>query len=163
MMGRDGLLAQFDREMATTRRLLERIPPDKMDWKPHPKSTTMAGLGRHLAHMLTWGLLGLTKTESSISDRTPMPPTPAPADILQHFDANVAAVRALIASQTDDTLDTTWSLMHEGTPVLSSTRYEVVQSMILSHQIHHRGQLSVYLRLNEIAVPSIYGPSADEK
>jgi len=160
--GRDALLALYDREMATTRRLIERIPSDKMDWKPHPKSTSMAGIGRHLAHMITWGRLGLTATHSDVADRAPAPPTSSPDDIVRMFDANVAAVRALIAGMTDAELAETWSLDYQGRTVLASTRYEVVRSMILNHMIHHRGQLSVYLRLNDIPVPSIYGPTADE-
>lgn len=156
------LLAEYDREMAVTRRLLERMPPDRLDWKPHPKSTSMAGLGRHLAHMITWGMLALTKDRSDVGDRPPMESTPALQDILRIFDGNVAAVRALLAAQTDEQLAQTWSLTWQGRDVLSSPRAAIVQSMILNHLIHHRGQLSVYLRLNDIPVPSIYGPSADE-
>ncbi len=156
------LLLQFDREMATTRRLLERIPADKMEWRPHPKSATMAGIGRHLAHMLTWGILALTVRESDASDRTLPGPTPAPEDILRMFDGNVAALRTLLAAQSDADLALTWTLTYQGKALKASTREAVIQSMVLSHAIHHRGQLSVYLRLNDIPVPSIYGPSADE-
>jgi uncharacterized damage-inducible protein DinB len=161
-MTRTALLEVYDRELATTRRMLERIPADKMEWKPHPKSATMAGLGRHLAHMLTWGLLGLTKTTSDVGDRTPPDLTATPDDILRMFDTNAAATRALLATLPDAALDETWTLTWQGNAVMTSTREAVVQSMILSHAIHHRGQLSVYLRLNDIPVPSIYGPSADE-
>ncbi len=161
-MTRDELLAQWDRELATTRRLVERIPADRMDWKPHPKSATMAGLGRHLAHMLTWGQLGLTATSSDVADRAPAGPTQTPADILAMFDRNAAAIRALLAGLTDAQLRDTWSLTWQGKAVMTATREAVVESMILNHLIHHRGQLSVYLRLNEIPVPSIYGPTADE-
>src|ERR1700761_9407087 len=96
----DALLAQFDREMAVTRRLIERIPPDRLEWKPHPKSTSFAGLGRHLAHMLTWGVLGLTQDASDVGYRSPMEPTPTLQDILRVFDRNVADVRALLIAQT---------------------------------------------------------------
>ncbi len=162
-MTRDALLAHYDRETAITRRLLERIPADKMEWKPHAKSTSMVGIGRHLAHLQTWALLGLTKTQSDVSDRSPAGPTSTPDDILRMFDANVAATRALITEQTNEQLGETWSLTYQGKTVMSMTRYAVIESMILCHMIHHRGQLSVYLRLNDIPVPSIYGPSADEK
>ncbi len=161
-MTRDELLQQYDRELATTRLLLERIPADKMEWRPHPKSTTMAGIGRHLAHMLTWGLLGLTKTSSDVADRAPAGPTATPGDILAMFDRNAAATRALIAGLDESALRDTWSLTWQGKAVMTSTREAVVESMILNHLIHHRGQLSVYLRLNDIPVPSIYGPTADE-
>jgi len=156
------LVTDFDREMALTRRLMERIPPDKLEWKPHPKSTSMAGLGRHLAHMITWGRLALAHTTSDFGDRTAMPPTPRLDDILAAFDHNVAELRALIAGSTEEELAVTWSLTYHGQQVLSSSRAAVVQSMILHHQIHHRGQLSVYLRLIDVSLPSIYGPSADE-
>ena len=156
------LATDFDREMALTRRLIERIPPDKLEWKPHPKSASMAGLGRHLAHMITWGRLALAHRASDFGDRTAMPPTPSLDDILAAFDRNVAEVRALIAGSTEAELARTWSLTYHGKQVLSSPRAAVVQSMILNHQIHHRGQLSIYLRLNDVPVPSIYGPSADE-
>lgn len=161
-MTRDELLQQYDRELATTRLLLERIPADRMEWRPHPKSTTMAGLGRHLAHMLTWGLLGLAKTSSDVADRAPAGPTATPEDILAMFDRNAAATRALIAGLDESALRDTWSLTWQGKTVMTSTREAVVESMILNHLIHHRGQLSVYLRLNDIPVPSIYGPTADE-
>lgn len=158
----EALLTEFDRETGVTRRLLERIPPDRMDWKAHPKSTSLSGIGRHLAHMLTWARLGLTRSTSDVGDRTPMPPTPALDDILRVYDANVAETRALLAAKTDAELSETWTLTYQGRAVLASSRAAVVQSMILNHMIHHRGQLSVYLRLNDVPVPSIYGPSADE-
>lgn len=156
------LLAEFDRETTVTRRLIERIPPDKLDWKPHPKSTSMMGIGRHLAHMISYGNLALAHASSDIADRAPMPPTPEVADILAAFDRNVASVRALLAGQSDADLATTWALTYQGRQVLSSSRANAIQSMVVNHQFHHRGQLSVYLRLNDVPVPSIYGPSADE-
>ena len=122
----------------------------------------MAGLGRHLTHMITWGRVALAHRSSDFGDRTAMPPTPSLDDILAAFDRNVAELRALIAGSTEEELAMTWSLTYHGQQVLSSPRATVVQSMILNHQIHHRGQLSVYLRLNDVPVPSIYGPSADE-
>ena len=122
----------------------------------------LAGIGRHLAHMLTWGLLGLTKTTSDVGDRTPPGPTATPADILAMFDRNAAATRALLAGLSEEALRETWSLTWQGKVAMTSTREAVVESMILNHLIHHRGQLSVYLRMNDIPVPSIYGPTADE-
>jgi uncharacterized damage-inducible protein DinB len=112
--------------------------------------------------MLTWGLLGLTKTSSDVADRAPAGPTATPGDILAMFDRNAAATRALLAELDESALRDTWSLTWQGKAVMTSTREAVVESMILNHLIHHRGQLSVYLRLNDIPVPSIYGPTADE-
>ena len=157
------LLSEYDREIAVTRRLLERIPPDRLEWKPHPKSASMMGLGRHLAHMLTWGLLALTKDNSDVGDRTPMGATATVRDILTAFDTNASAVRALLVGKTDDELMRPWTLTWQGRQISSSPRATVVQTMILNHLVHHRGQLSVYLRLNDVPVPSIYGPSADER
>ena len=161
-MTRDALLALYDRELATTRKLIERIPADKLEWRPHPKSTTFMGIGRHLGHMITWGLLGLSKDSSDVADRTPAGPTTSVGDLLAMFDRNAAAVRELLAAQSDADLQRTWSLTWQGKVVSTATREAVVASMILNHMIHHRGQLSVYLRLNDVAVPSIYGPTADE-
>jgi uncharacterized damage-inducible protein DinB len=156
------LLATYDRETAITRTLLQRLTNETLSWKPHQKSTSMEGLGRHLAHMFTWGLLSFTQSESDMNARTPMPPTQTVEDILTAFDRNVIAVRSLIAKSSDKNLQEMWSLTHDGQTIMTMSRSNVIYSMILSHMIHHRGQLSVYLRLNEIPVPSIYGPSADE-
>ena len=159
----DALLPQFDREMALTRRVIERIPTDRLDWKPHPKSTSFVGLGRHLAHMLTWGTHALTEDATDVANRKPMEPTPTLGDVLRIFDANVASVRALLTSKSEEELAQTWTLTYQGKTALTHSRAAVVQTMILNHLIHHRGQLSVYLRLNDVPVPSIYGPSADEQ
>jgi uncharacterized damage-inducible protein DinB len=156
------LLTTYDRETTITRTLLQRITNKTLSWKPHLKSTSMEGLGRHLAHMVTWGLLSFTQSESDMNARTPMPPTQTVEDILTAFDRNVAAVRSLITKSSDKNLQEMWRLTHNGQTIMTMSRSNVVYSMILSHMIHHRGQLSVYLRLNEIPVPSIYGPSADE-
>ena len=156
------LVDDFDRETRLTRRLLERIPQDQLDWKPHQKSTALHGLARHLAHMLTWGTLALTQPASDTGDRPAMPPTGSIDELLALFDRNVETVRALLSAQTEADLATSWTLNHQGHPLMTSSRAAAIRSMILHHQIHHRGQLSVYLRLLDISVPAIYGPSADE-
>ncbi len=156
------LLTQFDREMTTTRRLMSRVPNALLEWRPHPKSTTMLGLARHLAHMVTYGPLALTEEASDISSRTPMPATPSIEAVLEIFDRNVAAVHELLVRQSDADLAKPWSLTYQGKTVVSAPRDVAIQTMILHHQIHHRGQLSVYLRLNDVPVPAMYGPSADE-
>jgi uncharacterized damage-inducible protein DinB len=159
----DALLPQYDREMALTRKVIERIPGDKLNWKPHPKSTSFIGLGRHLAHMVTWADHALTEDATDVANRKPMPATPAIQDVLRIFDENVARVRALLASKSEQELAQIWTLTYQGKTALTHSRAAVIQTMILNHLIHHRGQLSVYLRLNDIPVPSIYGPSADEQ
>jgi uncharacterized damage-inducible protein DinB len=159
---KDAILAEYDRETAVTRRVLQRIPADRLEWRPHPRSTTFAGIGRHLAHNLTWGALALSTAEADVRDRVPMAPTTTLDEILAAYDRNAAATRALIADGSEDQLLQTWTLTHEGRPLLASSRADVIRSMVIHHMIHHRGQLTVYLRLNDVAVPSIYGPSADE-
>src|SRR5262245_44770013 len=128
-MNAQELLAEFDREMATSRRVLERKPPDKLERKPHPQSTSMMGIGRHLAHMITYGNLALTQARSDIADRPPMPPTATLADILAVFDRNVASVRALLSGQSDSDLAVTWGLTYQGREVLSTSRGAAIQSM----------------------------------
>lgn len=161
-MNAEAILKEFDREIATTRKLLERIPADKMDWKPHSKSTSMAGLGRHIAHLVGWAPLALKSSEVDVTARAPMPATETPVDIMRIFDKNVADTRSLLLDTTDEQLMSSWTVTRGGQPLLTQSKAEAIQLTIVHHIIHHRGQLSVYLRLNDIPVPSIYGPSADE-
>jgi uncharacterized damage-inducible protein DinB len=159
---KDAILAEYDRETAVTRRVLQRVPSDRLEWRPHPRSTTFGGLGRHLAHNLTWGSLALSTEQADLRDRAPMAPTTTLDDILAVYDRNAAATRALIAARSDDELSQTWTLTHDGRPLFVSPRSDVIRTMVIHHMVHHRGQLTVYLRLNDVPVPSIYGPSADE-
>ena len=158
----DGLLPQLDHEMATTRRVLAPTPEDQFDWKPHPKSFSLGALATHVANLPAWGVDALTKTEYDIA--AGQPPT-APASktaLLTTFDENVAATRSALVGKTDEELLVMWTLKHGDKAILSMPRASVLRSFVLSHLIHHRGQLSVYLRLLDVPVPSIYGPSADE-
>lgn len=156
------LLAEFESETALTRRLIERIPDSKYDWTPHPKSTSIGALARHLAHMMTWATVALTSSEFDIAERAPMPPTTTIGEVLAAFDANVARTRELLSGLTDEELGQPWTLTGGGRTYLTRPKATVVTHMVVHHMIHHRGQLSVYLRLNDIAVPSVYGPTADE-
>ncbi|MBL8219967.1 MAG: DinB family protein [Bryobacterales bacterium] len=160
------MLPEFDQEMATTRKVLERVPDDKLDYKPHAKSMTFTQLASHIAEMVGW--VGDTMKEDSFD----MAPVDGPkweayvaksnADLLSTFDKNAAAARAALAAGTDEAMMKTWSLLSGGNVLFSMPRVACIRGMLLNHVIHHRGQLSVYLRLNDIPVPSIYGPSADE-
>jgi uncharacterized damage-inducible protein DinB len=159
-------LPEFDLEMANTRRTLERVPDDKFDWKPHEKSTPMGGLATHLSNIPTWASHAINRDALDIA-----PPGEPPlraealhtrAEILETFDRNVAAAREALAGASDEHLLGTWTLLHGGRTVFTLPRAAVLRSFVLSHTIHHRAQLGVYLRLNDIPVPSIYGPSADE-
>jgi Uncharacterized protein conserved in bacteria len=162
----DTLLPEFEHEMANTRKTLERIPEDKFDWKPHEKSTTMGGLGSHLANLPSWANLSLN--EDSFDMNPPDgPPARTPQatslkELLETFDKNLATAREAIAGASDEQFFKTWSLLSGGKEIFTLPRIAVLRSFVMNHSIHHRAQLGVYLRLNDVPVPSIYGPSADE-
>ncbi len=159
------LLPEFDYEMANTRKTLARVPEDKFEWRPHEKSMTMAGLATHLSSLPSWVVRGLTLTELDIAPGgVPLraEPVKSVAEALENFDRNVADARAALAGATDEQLQQSWSLLSNGRTVMTIPRYSVVRSFVLNHLIHHRAQLGVYLRLNDVPVPSLYGPSADE-
>ena len=158
----DALLPEFDHEMTTTRKVLERVPEDKFDWKPHAKSFSLGALAAHVAALPTWGAEALTLTEIDIAGSQPPAAPPSKAELMATFDTNVAATRSALAGKTDGELMATWTLKRGGKAVFSMPKASVLRSFVLSHLIHHRGQLSVYLRLLDVPVPSIYGPSADE-
>ena len=163
---RDALLPEFDHEMATTRKTLERVPEGKSDWKPHERSMTMGRLAGHLAELPT---LAVAAIQNDSLDFNPPGGAPRPSlvmtsrkQLLDAFDQNVAAARAAIAGASDEHLMKTWTLQYGGKTIFAMPRASVLRSMVMNHVVHHRGQLSVYLRLNNAPVPSIYGPSADE-
>ena len=159
------LLPEFDHEMANTRKTLERVPDDKFDWKPHEKSFAMGALSTHLANLPTWATHSVELDTLDIAPNgVPMstPPLHSQAEVLATFDKNVAAARAAIAGATDEHLFAPWTLEANGKTIMTLPRVAVLRSFVMNHLIHHRAQLGVYLRLNDIPVPSIYGPSADE-
>ncbi|MGH7507379.1 MAG: DinB family protein [Longimicrobiales bacterium] len=154
-------LAEFDQEMATTRRLLERVPSEKGEWKPHPKSFSLG----HLAQLVAWmpGWIPQTLREPHIDLATGGGYTYEKTEtLLEMFDQNVRDAHEALASVVGDELNAPWSLKQGDTVLFTSPRGEVTRQT-LSHLIHHRGQLTVYLRLIDVPIPSIYGPTADEK
>ena len=159
----DALLPELDHEMTTTRKVLERVPEDKFDWKPHARSFSLGALAAHVANLPTWGVETLSRSEIDLGIGQP-PPTAPPStrDLLATFDKNAADVRSALAGKTDAELTAMWSLKRSGHTIFSMPKTTVLRSFVLSHLIHHRGQLTVYLRLLDVPVPSIYGPSADE-
>lgn len=162
-----GLVPEFEQEMATTRRLLERLPEDKFGWKPHEKSFSLAQLASHIAEMLMWGSTTMKETAFDMQPPGGEPYQPfvaaSTAELLEKFDAGVAENKGLIAGASDADYMTSWSLLSGGNTLFSMPRVAVLRAFVLNHIIHHRGQLSVYLRLLDVPVPAIYGPSADEQ
>ena len=156
------LLSEFDQEMAKTRTTLARAPGDKFGWKPHGKSFSFMELTNHLARLPGWGTATL-KTQSMDLDRfVPPPPAETAEGVLAAFDRNVAEFRSALEEASDEDLMRPWTLLQGGRELFTMPRLAVVRGMILNHILHHRGQLTLYLRLNDIPVPALYGPSADE-
>lgn len=160
------LLPEFDVEMAKTRTALERVPMDKLSWRPHDKSMTMGRLAGHLAEMPGWGALTVSQASfdvSPVGGAPYMPPTFSETrELLDLFDKNIRSAREAIAGASDETLMTPWSLLAGGKTIFTMPRIAVLRSMIMNHVIHHRAQLGVYFRMNDVPVPATYGPSADE-
>ncbi|MBZ5553507.1 MAG: DinB family protein [Acidobacteriia bacterium] len=162
----NALLPEFDQEMANTRKTLERTPEDKFDWKPHEKSPTMGWLAGHLANILTWTTRIIDSDSLDVAPQgvpvKPISPPKSRKELLETFDKNVAAARNTISGANDEHLMKPWSLLANGKTVFTMPRLAVLRSVVMNHSIHHRAQLGVYLRLNNVPVPAIYGPSADE-
>ena len=154
------LLPEFDQEMATTRRLLERVPSNKGEWKPHQKSFALGHLAQLISNMPGWITNILTETSLDLS-RAGKYTFEKTETLLEAFDRNVREARGALASASDANLDVSWSLTMGPQTLMTETRRAMVRQTI-SHLVHHRGQLSVYLRLLDVPVPSIYGPTADE-
>lgn len=160
------LLPEFDHEMATTRRVLERVPAHAFDWKPHEKSMSLGELCAHLANIPAWcsAVLELEGVDLSIDgDRYRSTFPQSPEGLIKDFEGKLAAARAKLVQQTDPELKARWTLKNGGHEVFTLPRITAIRSFILNHSIHHRGQLTVYLRLNNVALPPVYGPTADEQ
>ncbi len=155
------VLQEFDNEAKTTRRVLERVPTDKLAWKPHPKSMSLGELALHVA--ASPAVIAGWCAEDVTTLTGEKPPTPSStADILAAHDAGVKTVNEKLTSVGDAGLGTMWTAKAGGNTLMSMPKAALVRAIVMNHWIHHRGQLSVYLRLLDVAVPSIYGPSADE-
>lgn len=161
------LLPEFDHEMAILRKTLDRVPEDKVSFRPHDKSMTLGRLAGHLAECPMWGIVSLDRDEFDMA-----PPGGANmesyelasrADALARFDRDVAKARTLISSTSDETLMRPWTFKSGGHTVLTMPKVAVLRTFLMNHMIHHRAQLGVYLRLLNVPVPSTYGPSADEQ
>jgi uncharacterized damage-inducible protein DinB len=160
-----GLLSEFDQESKSTRRLLERVPDAKLGWRPHPKSHPLAWLAGHVAQIPTWMQYSIAQDELDIDPVGGFTPPPLPEstrEILQRFDAHMQQARTVLAGASDATLMQPWTLKKRGVAMLTLPRAAVVRGFVMNHGYHHRGQLTVYLRLLDVPLPSIYGPTADE-
>lgn len=162
MAFKDAFLPEFDSEMVKTRKCLERVPEEKFAWKPHEKSAPLGRLASHIATLPGFATTALTTDSLDVAPPRPMLNASTRQELLDAFDKNVAEGRAAIEGASDESLRQTWSLLAAGKPIFSLPRAHVLRTFMLSHLIHHRAQLGVYLRLNDVPVPSIYGPSADE-
>jgi uncharacterized damage-inducible protein DinB len=159
----ESIIVEFQQEAKTTRKLLERVPQDALGWKPHEKSMTMERLALHITELFGWPRTVLTTDELDFSKMEYKPPKMnAISDLLELFDTSVAEGLNLLKAQTDSQLLQSWKLRSGEQVFFEMPRLAVLRSMVLNHSIHHRGQLSVYLRLKNVPLPSIYGPSADE-
>jgi uncharacterized damage-inducible protein DinB len=162
---RDALLPEYDHEMATTRRLLDRVPEPHFAWKPHERSMTLGQLASHLANIPFWAGPILAAESFDLADMPEDTRPRAPVSreaLVQEFDGKVAATRRLIADATDAEMLARWTLNRSGVEMFSMPRIAALRSFVMNHSIHHRGQLSVFLRLQDVPLPPIYGPTADE-
>lgn len=166
MSVKQAFLQELEHEAPATRRVLERVPEDKLGWKPAEKSMSLGGLATHLSNLPTWGVLTISSDEF---DMNPTGDQPFVAEeltsvdgILRQFDENVQKFRAALEEADDEALAHTWTLKNAGEEVFTLPKMGVLRSMVFNHTIHHRGQLTVFLRLVGAPVPGTYGPSADE-
>jgi len=158
----DSLLPEFDIEMENTRKVLAQVPEDKFTWKPHEKSFTLQKLAVHVATLPSW-LTTTMKTEF-LDVKAPFPQFPITnrKDILDLFEMSAAEARKTLIGASNEDFGKPWSLKSGADVVFTMPKVAVIRSFMMNHLIHHRAQLGVYLRLNDVAVPGIYGPSADE-
>src|SRR5580704_3695260 len=156
------LLPEFDHEMANTRKMLERVPDGKFDYKPHQKSMSLGRLAAHTCEIPSYATATIRFEKLDFTgDEKPFTPATR-KELLEAFDKHVAEARELLSKASDEELMKTWTLNYKGNQIFAMPRAAVLRTMVLSHLIHHRSQLGVYLRLNNIEIPGMYGPSADE-
>lgn len=160
---KEPFIAEIKQEAATTRRLLERVPEASFQWKPHEKSMTLSRLASHIPELIGWIKTIVSQEEWDFAGGDYRPPAPTNvSELLELFDENVGSALKLLESQTDESLVSHWRLKNGKTVLLDLPRAAALRTVVINHVIHHRGQLSVYLRLLDVPLPSIYGPTADE-
>lgn len=160
----ESLIAELQHEAATTRRMLERLPENEFDWKPHDKSMSLRQLATHIAEMLTWLPFTIHEDELDFAAMDYKPPIiDTTAGLLEFFDKNLAQGIEGLRRATDEQFAQIWTMRNGEQVFMRQPKSEIVRGMVMNHIVHHRGQLSVYMRLLGVSVPAIYGPSADEQ
>jgi uncharacterized damage-inducible protein DinB len=159
----EAMIGEFTQEAVGTRKMLERLPEDKFSWKPHEKSMSLGRLATHVAEIPEWAQT-IVNDDSFDMDAADFKPKDfkTKQEILDYFDKNVENFKKVMSGQTDEHLFKNWKLLAGGHAAVDMARVACLRGFVLSHSIHHRGQLSVYLRENDVPLPAIYGPSADE-
>ena len=157
------LLAEFTYEAQSTRKVLERIPQDQFSWQPHDKSMSLFHLAKHVADLTEWTTMTVTLNELDLSQKFPVKEISSTAELLAHFDEKVETAKKVLAETTDEVLEQVWTLKMGDHVIMSMPKKAVIRSVCFNHTYHHRGQLTVYLRLLGVALPNIYGPTADEQ
>ena len=158
----ESLLPEYDEEMANTRKLLERTPEDKLDYKPHPKSMALGQLAGHIADIPMWGKMTMDTEVLNLDNSFKSFQPTSRQNLIETFDKAVAETREAFQKATDQDWQVVWTMNWNGQQIMSLPRIAVIRSMIMNHLIHHRAQLGVFLRLNNVEIPGMYGPSADD-
>ncbi len=159
----DGLIGELNYEAAATRKVLERIPAEKYDWRPHEKSMTMYELATHVADMFSWYSATLDRDELDFAAGYEQPKPANTEELVALFDKNVKAAQASLQNAAPEIFANDWTLRSGENIIFTMPKSATLRTFVVNHIVHHRGQLSVYLRLNDIPVPALYGPSADEQ
>jgi uncharacterized damage-inducible protein DinB len=157
----ESLLMEFDQEAQTTKRVLERVPDDKLTWKPHPRAFSLGQLALHIAAG-PGQIVAAASQDTAEAPNFAQPEAKSRQEVLETFSKSMASARTALKNMDDARLMSTWRLVKNGNPVMEVPRIAFLRSILMNHTYHHRGQLSVYLRILDVPVPSIYGPSADE-
>jgi uncharacterized damage-inducible protein DinB len=163
---KEALIVEFDAEMARTRKVLERTPEDKFGWKPHEKSGTLGWLATHVATLPNWAVMTVSTASFDVAPAGAEPmrvvPVATKAELLDKFERGLASAREAIDGCDESYLAQQWTLLATGQVLFTMPRSAVLRQFVMNHLIHHRAQLALYLRLNDVPVPALYGPSADE-
>ncbi len=157
----DPILMELEQEAQTTKRVLDRVPEDKLAWRPHPKSWSLGQLALHLAN-IPGGVANLSQPDTIELPAFEQAEAKSKTEILDAFTKSLAGAKEMLRAMDDRRATATWTLTKGGKPIMSVPRVGLLRMVMLNHQYHHRGQLAVYLRMLNVPVPSIYGPSADE-